>query len=419
MEEIRGWLLLARYSEIALKGKSSRRRMEGLLVKAIKDALKSHGFHGKKIEVREARIWVHGFESEEEALEAGKRVARVMGVVSVSPVKGFLHGGLNDIVELGRKFFSDRVKGKTFAVRARRVGEHDFTSKDVEVRLGEALLEEGASRVDLENPEYTAYVEVRWGEVYFYDKIIRGPGGLPIGSEGRVLALFSGGIDSPVAAWLMLKRGCMVDYVFFNIGGEPHVKKMLPVAKVLADYWSYGYYPKLYIVDIRPVTLLLSEKTPEHLRTIMLRRIMKRVASIIAEKTGAKALVTGESLGQVASQTLQNIVVIDQASPTTVLRPLIGFDKQEIVELARIIGTYEYSIRLEEYCALNVRKPTTRANIREVLEAEKQLGELDNVIKIITDNAEIVDLRRLDMKVREPEPKIIGLQHIVLGENRG
>ncbi len=414
LEEIKNWLLLARYSEIALKGKSSRRRMENLLVRAIRDALRSHGFRGKKIEVREARIWVYGFRDEKEALEAGKRVARVMGLVSVSPVKGYLHSGLNDIVRAGLEFFKERVKDKVFAVRAKRVGEHDFTSKDVEARLGEALLEAGAKRVDLENPEYIAYVEVRWGEVYFYDKIIRGPGGLPIGSEGKVLVLFSGGIDSPTATWLMLKRGCTVDYVFFNIGGEPHVKNMLPVAKVLADYWSYGYEPKLYIVDARPLTLLLAEKVPEHLRVIILRRLMMKIASMIAEKAGAKALVTGESLGQVASQTLHNIVVIDKASPTTVLRPLIGFDKQEIVEIARNIGTYEYSIKLQEYCAMNVRKPATRANLREVERVEKELGDINNIIKLLVDKTEVIDLRKLNLKVQEPMGTSRQLHEIIL-----
>ncbi len=414
MEEINGWLLLARYSEVALKGRRSRKRMENLLVKAIRDALKSHGYRDKKIEVREARIWIHGFESERESLEAGKRVARVMGLVSVSPVKGFIHSGLNDIVELGKKFFGERVKGKTFAVRARRVGEHDFTSKDVEAKLGEVLLNVGARKVDLEKPEYVAYVEVRWGEVYFYDKVIKGPGGLPIGSEGRVLALFSGGIDSPVAAWLMLKRGCIVDYVFYNIGGEPHVKNMLPVAKVLADYWSYGYKPRLYIVDARPLTLLLAEKVPEHLRVIVLRRLMKKIASILAEKIGAKALVTGESLGQVASQTLQNLVVIDRAAPAIVLRPLIGFDKQEIVELSRAIGTYEYSIKLQEYCAMNVRKPATRASLKEVEEAEKNLGEITSIIKTLVGNAKEIDLRKLEIKVREPESPLTRLDKIIL-----
>ncbi len=405
--------MLTRYSEVALKGRRSRRRMEDLLVRAIRDALKSHGYRNKRVEVREARIWVHGFENEEEALEASRHVARVMGVVSVSPVKGFIHGGLNDIVELGKEFFRERVRGKIFAVRARRVGEHDFTSRDIEVKLGEALLGAGARGVDLENPEYIAYVEVRWGEVYFYDKVIKGPGGLPIGSEGRVLALFSGGIDSPVAAWLMLKRGCVVDYVFYNIGGEPHIRNMLPVAKVLADYWSYGYQPKLYIVDARPLTLLLAEKVPEHLRVIVLRRLMKKIASILAEKIGAKALVTGESLGQVASQTLQNLVVIDKASPTTVLRPLIGFDKQEIVELARTIGTYEYSIKLQEYCAMNVRKPATHAKLREVEEVEDKLEGLDSMIRILIDNTKVVDLRKLEMETIEPQRPLISLDALL------
>lgn len=386
------WMILARYSEIALKGRTSRRRMENLLVNNITDALESNGIKGKRVWVKEARVWVCCFDSEDEALHATLHVTRVMGVVSASPVVEYVFNDLKHLVELGRRFFAERVKGKIFAVRAHRVGEHDFTSKDVEKLLGEALLRENARGVDLENPEYEAFVEIRWGQVYFYDKIIPGPGGLPVGSEGTVLALFSGGIDSPVASWMMLKRGCRVHLLFFNIGGEPHLEGAKRVAEVLAKNWFYGYKPKLYIVDIRPIIPFIAEKVPEHYRIIILRRVMMRVAEKLAWRIGAEALVTGESLGQVASQTLRNLRVIDDAVDVLVLRPLIGFDKQEIVDMAMKIGTYEESKKLEEYCTLGVRKPTTRANLEEARKYEEELG-LEPLIDKLVEVAEEIPLR--------------------------
>ena len=386
------WMILARYSEIALKGRTSRRRMENLLVNNITDALESNGIKGKRVWVREARVWVCCFDSEDEALHATLHVTRVMGIVSASPVVEYVFDDLRHLVELGRRFFAERVKGKIFAVRAHRVGEHDFTSKDVEKLLGEALLREGARGVDLENPEYEAFVEIRWGQVYFYDKIIPGPGGLPVGSEGTVLALFSGGIDSPVASWMILKRGCRVHLLFFNIGGEPHLKGAKRVAEVLAKNWFYGYKPKLYIVDIRPIIPFIAEKVPEHYRIIILRRVMMRIAEKLAWRIGAEALVTGESLGQVASQTLRNLRVIDDAVDVLVLRPLIGFDKQEIVDMAMKIGTYEESKKLEEYCTLGIRKPTTRANLEETRKYEEELG-LEPLIDKLVEATEEIPLR--------------------------
>lgn len=386
------WRILVRYGEIALKGRASRRRMENLLVSNIIDALESNGIKGKHVWARDARVWVCCFNSEEEALHASRYVTRVMGVVSVSPVVEYVFNDLRHLVELGRRFFAERVRGKIFAVRAHRVGEHDFTSKDVEKLLGEVLLKEGARGVNLENPEYEAFVEIRWGQVYFYDKVIPGPGGLPVGSEGVVLALFSGGIDSPVASWMMLKRGCRVHLLFFNIGGEHHLRSAKRVAEVLAKNWFYGYKPKLYVIDIRPIIPFIAEKVPEHYRIIILRRVMMRIAEKLARKIGAEALVTGESLGQVASQTLRNLRVIDDAVDLLVLRPLIGFDKQEIVDMAIKIGTYEESKKLEEYCALGIRRPTTRANLEEARKYEEQLS-LEPLIDKLVEAVEEIPLR--------------------------
>lgn len=388
------WILLTRYGEIALKSERSRSRMERRLVSNIADALTSEGMKGR-VWVSGARVWVCCFDSEESALEASKVVARVMGVVSVSPSIEIRFESLEDLCQKAREFFTPRVKGRVFAVRAHRVGHHSFTSKDVEKVLGKMLLDSGASRVDLENPEYEAYVEIRGDRAYLFDKVIEGPGGLPIGVEGTVLSLFSGGIDSPVATWFAMKRGCEVHMALFNIGGDPQIYSALAVAKVLADRWCYGYRPKLYVIDIRPIALKIAQHSPEEYIVILLRRAMMRLATYLAKDIGAEALVTGESLGQVASQTLRNLAVIDEASELPVLRPLIGMDKQEITEIARRIGTYELSSKMVEYCPMGTRKVTTRASLEKVREIESRIAlTSDELVKTVEDRLEF-DLRSI------------------------
>ncbi|MEM4627585.1 MAG: tRNA uracil 4-sulfurtransferase ThiI, partial [Ignisphaera sp.] len=261
----------------------------------------------------------------------------------------------------------------------------NFTSKDVEKSIGALLLKAGATGVDLENPQYEAHIEIRGWNAYLYDKIIKGFGGLPIGVEGRVLALFSGGIDSPVATWFTMKRGCEAYMVFFNIGSEKHVESVVEVARILASRWAYGYKPRLYVVDVKPFVVKILQQSPEEYIVIVLRRLMGRLAERLAYRISAHALVTGESLGQVASQTLANIHAIEEAISMPILRPLIGLDKEEITALARKIGTYEYSIKVEELCPLGARRTTTRASLDKVRVIEEKIGigeqELDKAVE--------------------------------------
>ncbi|MFN4046402.1 MAG: THUMP domain-containing protein, partial [Acidilobaceae archaeon] len=213
-------VIIVRYGEIGIKGVGTRRRMEGLLVKALKEALESLKVESR-IEVSDGRVFIW----EPGDLEAAvKAAARVFGVKSLFPAYATGFASLEDLVAKASEFFSERVKGKVFRVRARRVGAHSFTSKDVERVLGARLLELGASKVNLENPEYTAYVEIRGGRLFLYDKIYEGPGGLPLGSEEPVLVLFSGGFDSTVASWTLMKRGCQVHLVHYDLGFPETVK---------------------------------------------------------------------------------------------------------------------------------------------------------------------------------------------------
>jgi len=398
------WMVLVRYGEVSLKSSRTRPRMEERLSENIEDALRSFNVDYRSVLRSDGRIWICCFDSEDKALKAAEAAAKVMGVVSASPVLEAKFGSFDELIKRAYDFFADRVRGRVFAVRARRVGEHDFTSKDVEKALGKVLLDSGALRVDLENPEYVAYVEIRNWRAYLFDKIVDGPGGLPIGTEGVVLSLISGGIDSPVATWFAMRRGCEAHMVLFNLGGEKHTYGALRVAKVLADNWAFGYRPAMYVVDFRPLIARISLHVTEEYRVIILRRLMFKAASLLARKIGALALVTGESLGQVASQTLRNIYVIDEAAELPVLRPLIGLDKEEIVSYARKIGTYSYSIEVGEFCPIGASKTTTRASLDVVKELESRLNIDVSELEKLVDSASVYDLRGLD--IRELEDKL-------------
>lgn len=215
---------------------------------------------------------------------------------------------------------------------------------------------------------------------------------LPIDSKDMVLVLFSGGIDSPVAAWFLLRMGFKVHMVLFNLGGDRHVYGALRVAKVLTDKWIFGYNPKLYVIDLRCLIMKLALNLREDHMVIAMRRIMMKVSSRLAKRIDAKALVTGESLGQVASQTLHNLSVINKASEIPVIRPLIGLDKEDIIRYAKLIGTYEYSIKVGEFCPIGASKTTTKANMRYVEDIENKIID-DSLVEKLILNAIEYDLK--------------------------
>lgn len=302
-------------------------------------------------------------------------LSTTFGIQSWSPVVSSPWRGLDDLVELGASHFGDVVRNRTFAVRVRRSrvrDQVDFSSLDIERELGTRLLDLSAG-VDLDSPQITARMELDPGLAHLFWRIEPGPAGLPIGSGGRCLALVSGGIDSAVAAWLMLKRGVEVDYLFFNLGGAEHERQVLEVMRSLVDRWSHGYVPRLRLVDLRPFVAELRERTDERLWQVLLKRAMLHAAGAAAARDDTMALVTGEAIGQVSSQTLANLSAIEAASSLPVLRPLLTYDKAEIVALARRIGTYELSAHIPEYCHLRGRAPATASTEEELVPWEEKL----------------------------------------------
>jgi thiamine biosynthesis protein ThiI len=379
-------ILLRPSGELATKSRHTRRRFQRSLVVALEDAVASAG---ASCEVHDdwGRLYVRA--SNRAALDA---VARVYGIASLSEIEATTEASLDSIVEVGERTYAERVRGTTFGVRARRSGTHSFSSRDINYQLGAALNRH--AEVDLGDPDVAVGVEVRDETAYFYSEQIPGAGGLPAGVEGPAVALISGGYDSAVAAWMMLKRGVALDYVFCNLAGGAYERAVLAVAKLLADEWSYGLSPKIHVVDFKQPLLHLRERVRESFWQVILKRLMYRAADLIARESGAHAIVTGESVGQVSSQTLANLAAIDPSAATPVLRPLVGFDKGEIIDRSRAIGTYALSEKVREYCALSELRPVTEAAPENAASEEAQLDL--SILDSAVEERRVLALRELD-----------------------
>ncbi len=392
-------VVLLRFSgDVTTKAPATRRRFLQRLGTNIKDALVSQGIDHRATRTHDRFFVEFPSDQEESALAA---LGRIFGVQSLALVEKHAWQTLEDIVATGQEIFEASVRDQTFAVRARRVGDRrdiPFQSEEVQRRLGAALLP-GARGVSLKAPEQVAALEIMPGEAYYFRQNIRSHGGLPLGCEGRAVALVSGGFDSPVAAWLMMKRGVNLDYVFCNLGGRAHQLETLQVMKVISDRWSYGTRPHFHAVDFDDVTRDLQAKVTTRYWQVILKRLMLRTAEIIGAEREASAIVTGDAVGQVSSQTLQNIAVISSAASLPILRPLVGFNKDEIIRQAREIGTHDLSAKVGEYCAMVPSKPATRATQAQVDYEEKNI-DLSILERAVAERS-VFDLRTLDLESLE------------------
>jgi tRNA uracil 4-sulfurtransferase len=370
--------------EIGTKSSRTRRRFLRMLGRNVRAALDRAGVRAT-VEPRWSRLLVRSPDQE----RARQALRRVFGLHSVAEVAAIPFATLDEFVEAAADLYRPFVDGRTFAVRARRSGEHPFRSTDVARALGTALLE-GSAGVDLDEPEVTVPVEVVDGTAFVSLETTPGPGGLPVGVGGRVLALFSGGFDSPVATWMAMRRGMAVDLVVYDLGGCGQVDAALEVAQVLTRNWAGGVEPRAHVVDLAAVVMALRARVEPRIRQVLLKRAMYRAGTLLAERLGAEALVTGEALGQVSTQTLRNLSVAEDAAGVPVLRPLIGMDKEEIMVRARAIGTHDASVRVQEHCNIATGRVETAARLREVVTAEGQIDE--SFVRTSVDRAETFDL---------------------------
>lgn len=386
-------VLLIRYGEIHLKG-LNRPFFERLLVNNIKRAVKPFGL---KVLRGDARFIIEDIE--ENADVVAQAVCKVFGVHSVSIARK-CSKDFDEIRNVAKEIFDERIAYEagniTFKVEAKRSDKrYPMNSMMIAREVGGYILQNAPDfvKVDVHEPKIKVFVEVRMDGAYVYSKIIPAAGGLPVGASGKATLLLSGGIDSPVAGYMIAKRGVILSAVYFHsfpYTGEQAKQKVIDLAKIVSEY-AGGM--RLYVVGFTQIQTLIHENCPEDEITLIMRRYMMKIAERIAKMEGAGALITGESIGQVASQTMDSLGVTDAAVNMCVFRPLIGMDKEEIMERSRKIGTYETSILpYEDCCTVFVAKhPKTRPVLSDILESEKALDE-EPLIQKALEEMEIIEI---------------------------
>ncbi|MDD4300361.1 MAG: tRNA 4-thiouridine(8) synthase ThiI [Methanomicrobium sp.] len=364
--------VMAKYGELFLKSDSVQRYYTKLLTKNIRMALKSASLEGD-IVLHRGRILVNG----EKPGEIAEVLSKVFGIVSVS-VAVCTSPDRDDIENAAALYASKKLRpGMTFAVRARRSNVSGFTSQELGASAGSRIYEKVPGlTVNLTDPDYEIFVEARKEGGLIYDEAIQGPGGLPVGTQGKVLSLISAGIDSPVASWLVLKRGCVVSYIHFDGGrytGDDTKKASLENLAALSR-WTPGHKIEMLSVNVEPFYDALVKIENIKNRCLICKRFMLKTASGIAKKEGFLALVMGNNLGQVASQTLANIAVVESVVPSDipVIQPLITYDKEETVRIARRIGTFRH-LSGDVGCSVVPKHPAVSATMDSVLDDEKEL----------------------------------------------
>ena len=368
---------LIKYAEIGTKGKN-RYMFEDALVKQIRYALRD--VDGRfEVSKESGRIYVKA-EGEYDYDDTVEALKRVFGIADICPMVQIDDKDYENLKQHVRDYM-DQVypdKNITFKVDARRGDkQYPVTSDQINRDLGEVILEAFPQmKVDVHHPDVLLHVEVRQ-KINLFSVKIPGPGGMPVGTNGKAMLLLSGGIDSPVAGYMIAKRGVKIDAVYFH--APPYTsdrakQKVVDLANLVA---RYAGPIMLHVVNFTDIQLYIYDKCPHEELTIIMRRYMMRIAQNIAEQNGAIALITGESIGQVASQTVQSLAATNEACTMPVFRPVIGFDKQEIVDVSEKIGTFETSIQpFEDCCTIFVAKhPVTKPNINVIHSSERKLEE--------------------------------------------
>ena len=385
-------ILIVKYGEIGVKGKN-RYIFENKLIKNVKNILKPIGKFNVYKEYGRIYVDLDGYDYEEVVEE----VKKVFGIVGVCPAVR-AEKDYNLLKELALKMLEEKIEQgyKSFKVDSRR-GDKDFklTSQEMSLDIGGYLVSQVKDKiaVDVRNPEVKIHCELRQNHVMVYSDTIPGYGGLPLGTNGRAMSLLSGGIDSPVASWMVAKRGMELECIHFHsypFTSEKSQEKVRDLAQILAKYCGRVRLHKVNMLEIQK-SIGLNCKDEE--MTIISRRFMMRIAERVAESRHCDALVTGESIGQVASQTIQGLTCTNASVKMPVFRPLIAMDKTEIIEVAQKIGTFETSILPEEVCCtvFSPKKPVTKPKLDRIEKSENKL-DVEKLIQDAIDNIEVEDI---------------------------
>ena len=381
-------IILLKYGEISLKG-LNRPMFEKQLLANVAKALAPLG----KFSIRKSQstVYVEPLGDDIDMQAATERLSKVFGIVNICPAAK-CQKTIEDIERTTLECLSQiDLNGKTFKVEAKREDKQfPMNSPQLCRHMGAVILK---NSVDVHNPDILVQIEIR-KEAFIFTQKVSGAGGMPVGTAGRAALLLSGGIDSPVAGWMISKRGVVLDAVHFH--SHPYTsdrakEKVIELAKIMTQYTGPI---RLHIVPFTDIQLDIIDKCPKNYLTIIMRRLMMRIAEKIARESGAMALITGESIGQVASQTMESLVVTDNAVDMPVFRPCIGMDKEEIVTISKKIDTYETSILpYEDCCTIFVPKhPKTKPSISEIQEAEKLLTDPEGMMEKAIQDREIIDL---------------------------
>ena len=390
--------LLIRYDEIGLKGRN-RRHFENQLVRNIRYALRDI----KNVQIDKIRGRILGRVDLAEAEKCTSRLTQTPGIASIS-IGNSIEPDFDKMAELGVSLIHEKLQAQgelKFCVRTRRSNKvFPFTSKEVDFEVGSRIMETLSSNglsVDINGAEFILEIEIGPQETIVFDNRVSGLSGLPVGSSGQVLSLLSGGIDSPVSTFKLINRGCRVHSIFFDnrtFLGRGGYDKVIRLARILNRFQGGG---KLYVVPFQDIQVAIRDHCTDSNRVVLYRRMMYRIAHALAELKNCQGLVTGESVGQVASQTLKNLMAVSCVVPMSVLRPLIGMNKQEIITQAKKIGTYDISIEPQPDCCsvFMPDHPSTNCKIK-YLEADERLYPWEELKSSALDSVETIDLDDLD-----------------------
>lgn len=386
------------FPEITIKSQSVRLRFIKILTSSIRNILRT-----VDEDIKVVRHWDHiELRSKNESLRETivTELTRIPGIHHVLAVEDRAYTDMHDIFEQTLVLNRERLEGKSFCVRVKRRGKHSFSSQDVERYVGGGLNQHIASaRVQLNRPDETVNLEIDDDRLLLITARYEGLGGFPIGTQEDVLSLISGGFDSGVSSYMLMRRGCRVHYCFFNLGGAAHEIGVRQVAHYLWQRFGRSHRVRFVAINFEPVVGEILEKVDDGQMGVVLKRMMVRAASMVAERYGVQALVTGEALGQVSSQTLTNLRLIDNASDTLILRPLISHDKEHIIDVARKIGTEDFARTMPEYCGVISKSPTVKA-VKGKIEAEERNFDFE-ILNRVVQEASNVDIREIAEQTEE------------------
>lgn len=382
------------HPEVMTKSDSVRKRFIKILASNIRQSLQTFG-----LECSVVRNWDNLLvraKCDPSYYPAFVQIIRqVPGIQAILVIKQIPYVNFQTTFNVLLDLYKDRLVDKTFCVRVKRKGKHDFTSIDLERYLGGGLRQHIAgAKVKLVDPQEVVHVEVDNDIVHLIENTFTGMGGFPIGTQDEVLSLVSGGYDSAVSSYQMIRRGCKVHYLFFNLGGNEHLAHVKQIVRKVWQGYSASHNVRFINVDFYPIMLNISNYVSDGYTGVVLKRMFYRVADRIAHRMGVDGFVTGEALGQVSSQTLKNLRVIEQVTDRIVLRPLVSIDKEDIIRMARQIGTANLSAQVTEFCGIMGKKPTIAAELERLAEEEAKL-DIEALVEQAVYSCKVEDLRTM------------------------